>query len=174
MPEESESWKLWTQGLDDWREERLTDASIAFREAIAKAAHDDIALIEYHQSLGHVLDEAGATAEAQAALEKALELSLQRDNDNSSTQVALARCLLAEHFLGVLRFREAIEVTELSLGVGARVEGLLYCVRARAFHGLGQLGRASDEARRALQLAISPEQREKLARELASLIGPAV
>src|SRR5574342_578584 len=105
MAEESESWKLWRQGLDDWREERLTEASIAFREAIA---------------------------EARAALEKALELSLQRYKDESSAHVAIARCFLAEHFVRVLRFREAIEVTEPSVGAGASVEGLVLCVRARA------------------------------------------
>lgn len=175
MAEESESWKLWRQGLDDWREERLTEASIAFREAIARASSGDIALIEYHQSLGQLLDEAGATAEARAALEKALELSLQRYKDESSTHVAIARCFLAEHFVRVLRFREAVEVTEPSVGAGARVEGLLLCVRARALHGMGQLDRARDEAQRALQLASSPEQRDKIARELgAALVGSSV
>ena len=152
MPRESESWKLWTRGLEDWREERLADAAVAFREAIAKAPPDEIALVEYHHSLGHVLDQLGLTAEAQSALQTALDLTLQRHRDNASTEVVMARSFLAEHFVRVLRFRDAIEVTQPSVGTGARVESLLRSVRANAFAGLGQLERARDEAQRALDL----------------------
>ncbi len=173
MPEESESWKLWTEGLDHWRHERLDEAAGCFREAIAKAAAGDAGLVEYHHSLGHVLDELGETSEAQSALEKALELAVERRKDPSSTEIVLARCFLAEHFVRVLRFQQAIEVTEPSVSVGARVEGLLFFVRALAFRGLGQLERARDEADRALQLATSPEQREKFARELDGIARPA-
>lgn len=166
----SESWKLWTQGLDDWRAERLSDASIAFGEAVAKATPDDPGLVDYYQSLGQVLDELGETADARVALERALELSVRRNKDNASMQVALARCFMAEHFVRVLRYREAVEVTEPSMSVNTRVEGLLLSVRARAFRGMGLLDRARAEANRAIELATTPEEREKLAQELGTLV----
>ena len=102
--------------------------------------------------LGHVLDQLGLTAEAQSALQTALDLTLQRHRDNASTEVVMARSFLAEHFVRVLRFRDAIEVTQPSVGTGARVESLLRSVRANAFAGLGQLERARDEAQRARDL----------------------
>jgi tetratricopeptide (TPR) repeat protein len=170
MAEQSESWKFWTQGLDDWRAERLSDASIAFQEAIAKAAPDDVALVDYYQSLGQVLDELGEAADARAALERALELSMQRHKDHASIQVAMARCFLAEHFLRVLRYRDAVEVTEPSVAVNTRVAGLLLSVRARAFRGMGRFDRAREEAHRAMDLATTEEERAKLAQELGALI----
>ncbi len=173
MPEESESWKLWILGLDCWREQRLDEAADAFREAIGHAAPDEPALVEYCYALGHVLDELGEAGQAQSALQQALDVALQRRKDNASTEVVIARCFLAEHFIRILRFREAIEATAPSLSTGAAAEGLLFYVRARAFHGLGLLERARQDADRALQLAMSEAQREDFARELQLLIPPA-
>jgi hypothetical protein len=87
--------------------------------------------------------------------------------------VVIARCFLAEHFIRILRFREAIDATAPSLSSGGPAEGLLFYVRARAFHGLGFLERARQEADRALELAMSPAQRDDFARELQLLIPPA-
>jgi tetratricopeptide (TPR) repeat protein len=172
MRKQSESSKLWTQGLDHWTDGRLTEACAAFREAIAKAAHDDATLPEYHQALGHVLDELGEGAEALRALEESLAICRQRHNDDSSAPVVAARSFLAEHFVSVLRFREAIEVTQPSVAAGGK-DAVLFHMRARALGALGERDRAREEARLAVQLAASPEQRDRIARELGDLLaGP--
>jgi tetratricopeptide (TPR) repeat protein len=169
MRKQSDSSKLWTQGLDHWTDGRLTEACAVFREAIAKAAHDDMTLPEYHQSLGHVLDELGEGAEALRALEESLAICRERYKDDSSAQVIAARSFVAEHFLRVLRFREAIEVTQPSVAAGGK-DAVLFQVRARALGALGERDRARDEARLAVQLGATPEQRDRIARELGDLL----
>src|SRR5438445_769524 len=77
--------------------------------------------------------------EAQAALEQAIEQALDesRAEGNGSSNVVSARHSLAEHFLLVLRPMEAIAVTVPSIGIGAKLEGILRYVRAFAFEALG-------------------------------------
>ena len=171
--EESESWKTWTTGLDQWRHGRLDEAVMSFRGAVEKADSTDLGLPEYYQSLGKVLDELKRTAEAEEALTEALSISLQH-NDNGSAQVAVARYFLAEHLLRAGKPSTAIEVTEPSVLGKSGAEGILHQVRALAFRALGIRDQARSEARMALDLALSPRQRKGFEETLAELLGPAV
>ncbi|MGZ5165482.1 MAG: hypothetical protein ACXVIJ_03475 [Thermoanaerobaculia bacterium] len=171
MFEESEAWRLWTLGLEHWREGRLPEAVATFRDAIGKAEARDIALAEYHQCLGQVLDEIGQPSEAESAFASALEISVKEHGDNAAAQVTVAQYFLADHFVRAGKFREALNATELPVSEGAPLEGLLHYARARAFYELGEFSSADREAGSALQQATSAEQRERFNSGLRHIIG---
>ncbi|PYQ53667.1 MAG: hypothetical protein DMF59_01210 [Acidobacteria bacterium] len=171
MPARSKSFELWGKGLEHWEAGRLDDAAAAFREAITHG-RNDVNFTEYLKSLGGVLGHLGRYNEAQAALEQALEQALDesRAEGNGSSNVVSARHSLAEHFLLVLRPMEAIAVTAPSIGIGAKLEGILRYVRAFAFDALGDSAKARSEAVAALELASSDDQRERMRTQLARIL----
>jgi hypothetical protein len=57
---------------------------------------------------------------------------------------------------------EAIVVTEPSVGVHAKSEGILRYIRAFAFSELGDVSKPRDEGLAALALATSERQRERM------------
>ena len=163
--------KLWSEGLDHWHLGHLKEAEAAIRAAIAAAGDAD--LFEYHASLGSVLAQQGKGSQAEGEFEAAVTIARQTGTDESSA-VVTARYFLGEHLLAVGRPMDAIAVTEPSVGVGARAEGILRLVRALAMHAAGQSERAVQEAHAAIEGALSSEQRDRFTQRLRDVVSPAV
>lgn len=161
--------ELWSQGVDLRSNGQIDEACALFRQAIAVADPDDLLLPEYHQTLGQVLDQLGDYDAGERELRNGLEIELQRESDDAPS-VAIARYLLAEHLLGLARHAEAIEVTAPSVLAAAKMRSLLHFVRARAFHALSDFVVAKSEARQALDLAGSAEQRRRLTDQLENVM----
>jgi len=167
----SKSFELWGKGLEHWEAGRLDDAAAAFREAITYG-RNDVNFTEYLKSLGGVLGHLGRYNEAQAVLEQALEQALdesEAEGDRASIVVS-ARHSLAEHFLLVLKPAKAIVVTAPSIGVGAKLEGILRYVRAFAFDALGDSAKARSEAVAALEMESSDDQRQRMRTQLGRIL----
>jgi tetratricopeptide (TPR) repeat protein len=160
---------LWTQGLDLRSNGQIAEACTLFKQAIAIADPEDLRLSEYHQTLGQVFDQLGDYDAGERELRKALDIELQRESDDSPS-VAIARYFLGEHLLGVGRHADAVEVTAPSIVAGAKARAILHFVRARAFHALSDFVVAKSEARQALEVAGSAEQRRRLADQLENVM----
>ncbi len=174
MPEQSKSFVLWGNGLEYWEAGRLEEAATAFQEAVALGG-SDIAFTQYLSSLGGVLGDLGKRVEAQAAFEQALQRALEesRDVGNASNEVVVTRYSLAQHFLRFEQPLQAIAISEPSVGVNARLEGILRFVRALAFAALGEGSKARTEAVAALELANSEDQRERMKTQLVEILASA-
>jgi tetratricopeptide (TPR) repeat protein len=172
MPDRSKSFVLWSDGLDHWQAGRLDEAAAALQQAVATGG-SDIAFTQYLGSLGGVLGDLGRSVEAQRAFEQALQRALEESGDvgNASSEVVVARFFLAQHFLRFEQPLQAVTISEPSVGVNAKLEGILRFIRALAFAALGEGGRARTEGVAALELATSEDQRERMKDQLHEILG---
>lgn len=168
----SSASRLWDEGLEHWKAARLPEAAVALRAAVAAAQAGDVNRSMYYGALGAVLAEIGDDMEAEDALENAVAFALEESRgDNRSSAVIVARYALAEHRVRMCKFGEAIAATEGSVGIDAKLEGLLRCVRAIAIDALGDRDAAREEAQLALRLASSDEQRARFKEQLHAILG---
>ena len=174
MPDRSKSFVLWSEGLDQWEAGRLEEALTTLQEAVANGS-SDIAFTQYLGSLGGVLGDLGRPVEAQQAFEQALQRALEESGElgNASSEVVLARYFLAQHFLRFEQPSQAVAISEPSVGVNAKLEGILRFIRASAFAALGEFGRARAEGVAAVALATSEDQRERMKTQLQEILGSA-
>ncbi len=174
MREKSKSFVLWGKGLDHWEAGRLEEAAAELQEAVALGV-SDINFAQYLGSLGGVLGQLGKRVEAQAAFEHALQRALDESEEegNASSAVVSARYSLAEHFLHFEQPLQAIAISGPSVGVSAKLEGILRFIRAFAFAALGEGSRARTEALAALELATSEDQRIRMKTQLEEILRSA-
>jgi tetratricopeptide (TPR) repeat protein len=163
---------LWGEGLEHWKAARLPEAAAALRAAVSAAQPDDANRGMVYGALGAVLAEIGDDMAAEDALESAVEFAVKESQgENGSSAVVVARYALAEHRIRMCKFGDAITATEGSLGIDAKLEGLLRCARAIAIDALGDRDAAREEAQLALRLASSAEQRARFKEQLQGILG---
>ena len=99
--------------------------------------------------------------------ERALQLELQSDSDESAPPVVAARYFLGEHYLLMGDPDSARRAVAPSLT--ASDKPLAWLVEAQALAHSGAIEEARVAADRALALALSDEQRERMRARLAEL-----
>lgn len=145
-----------------WQQERLDEAEVQYRAALAIASVDDVARGDYHGELAALLEALGKDQEAEQHLLVAVEteLALAADGDVISANVA-------RYFLAGFRVRHGEAqraLDELGPLLGGEMPGswLLHAVAAEAWVALGKPEDADAAARRALRAAPSDDQRSEL------------
>jgi len=113
------------------------------------------------------LSKEGRVVEAEQRFERALQLELQATSDESDPAVVKARYLLGEHYLRRGEAESARRVVAPSLE--AADKPLAWIVEAEALYLSGSTKDARAAGDRALALALSPEQRERIRERLAPL-----
>ena len=113
------------------------------------------------------LSKEGRVVEAEQRFERALQLELQATSDESDPAVVKARYLLGEHYLRRGEAESARRVVAPSLE--AADKPLAWIVEAEALYLSGSVTGARAAGDRALALALSPEQRERIRERLSPL-----
>jgi hypothetical protein len=108
-------------------------------------------------------------SEAGQYYETALKLELQNDPNEASATVLTARYFLGEHYLAMGEPDSARRVVAPSL-VAAQ-KPLAWLVESEALYLAGAVPEARVAAERAVSLAASAEQRERIRARLAELLG---
>jgi len=113
------------------------------------------------------LSKEGRVVEAEQRFERALQLELQATSDESDPAVVKARYLQGEHYLRRGEAESARRVVAPSLE--AADKPLAWIVEAEALYLSGSVTGARAAGDRALALALSPEQRERIRERLSPL-----
>ena len=123
----------------------LEQAEKLYRDVIIQAKHcEHYQLADFYHQLASVVSQSGRPEEALQNHEIGLSISLKQNNsDNSSIGVSLSRYFLAEHFLNIGRYEQALKITEPSINKSKIGNRLLPMVKAIALWKLNQ----KDEAR---------------------------
>jgi tetratricopeptide (TPR) repeat protein len=160
--------RLAAEGLELWESGRLADAEARYRSALAEADSRHDRTPDIHVQYAGVLAAVHRQSEAGQHLETALKLELQNDGNEASPAVLTVRYLLGEHYLAIGEGESARRVVAPSL-VAERPLGWL--VEAEALYLAGAIAEARVAARRAVSIAVNPEQRERIRSRLSELLG---
>jgi len=153
-------------GAEDLRQqERLPEAEALYRKAIAEADPRHHRTADIHSQYAEVLTRVNRLAEAERQYERALQLELQNQPDEAHPAVIRARYVLGEHYLRAGEPESARRVVAPSL-VGAD-KPLAWLVEAEALLLAGSIVEARAAAERAISLAATPEQRERMRARLS-------
>jgi tetratricopeptide (TPR) repeat protein len=169
--DQPEALRLAAQALDLSQAGRLPEADTRYREALAVADPHHHRTPDIHGQYADVLRRMQRPSEAGRHLETALQLEIQNEHHEASPAVVAARYVLGEHYLAMGELDSARRVVAPSL-VAAQ-KPLAWLVEAEALYLAGAVPEARVAAKRAVSLAGSDEQRERMRMRLAELVeGP--
>jgi tetratricopeptide (TPR) repeat protein len=166
---QSRALTLADEGLDLWQEGHLVEAEAHYREAIALADVRHYRTPDIHGQYAGLLMAMKRLADAGAHYEMALRLELESDPDEASPPVLTARYFLGEYYLAMGDPDSARRVVAPSLVVAVR-KALPWLVEAEALFLAGAVTDAQSAAQRAVSLATSPEQRERIRSRLSEVL----
>jgi tetratricopeptide (TPR) repeat protein len=169
--DQPEALRLAAEALDLWQSGRLREAEGRYREALGHADPRHSRTPDIHSQYAGVLNRLHRPSEAGQHLETALQLELRNDPDETAAPVLAARYLLGEHYLAVGEADSARRVVAPSLEAAERP--LAWLVEAEALSLAGAVEEARAAAGRAVALAASAEQRERIRARLAELLEDA-
>lgn len=166
--DQPEALRLATEAFELWQSGRLPEADTRYREALAVADPRHYRTTDIHGQYAGLLTRMRRQSEAGQHLETALKLELQNEPDEASPTVLTARYLLGEHYLAMGEPDSARRVVAPSLVAAQRP--LAWLVEAEALSLSGAVGEARVAAERAVSLAASAEQRERMRSRLVELL----
>jgi tetratricopeptide (TPR) repeat protein len=166
--DQPEALRLAGEALELWQSGRLPEAESRYRAALVLADPRHQRTADIHGQYAGVLNRLHRTSEAGQHLETALRLELQNDPDETSAPVLVARYVLGEHYLAIGEADSARRVVAPSLE--AADKPLAWLVEAEALSLAGAVEEARAAAGRAVALAASDEQRERIRARLAALL----
>jgi tetratricopeptide (TPR) repeat protein len=166
--DQPEALRLAVEAFDLWQADRLPEADARYREALAVADPRHYRTPDIHGQYAGLLTRMRRLSEAGRHFETALQLELQNEPDEASPPVLIARYLLGEHYLAMGEPDSARRVIAPSLI--AAPKPLAWIVEAEALHLAGAVPQARIAAERAVSLAASADQRERLRSRLAELL----
>jgi Tfp pilus assembly protein PilF len=166
--DQPEALRLAVEAFDLWQAGRLPEADARYRDALAVADPHHYRTPDIHGQYGGLLTHMRRLSEAGQHLETALQLELQNEPDEASPPVVMARYLLGEHYLAMGEADSARRVVAPSL-IAAQ-KALAWIVEAEALSLAGAVPQARIAAERAVSLAASADQRERLRSRLAELL----
>lgn len=152
-----------------WQQDRLPEADQRYQQALATADPGHYRTPDLHGQYAGLLTRMNRLSDAGRHYETALYLELKNDPNEASAPVLVARYFLGEHYLQVGEPESARRVVAPSLQ--AADKPLAWVVEAEALGQSGAFAEARAAAERAVALAASPEQRERLRARLAGLLG---
>jgi hypothetical protein len=150
--------------------DRLAEAELRYREAIARADPRHYRTPDIHLQYAAVLTRLDRWNDAGLQYERALQLELQNDPDESQAMTLTLRYLLGEHYLRLGEAESARRVVAPSL---TSPKPLAWIVEAEALYLSGSPDQARQAGERALALA-DGEQRERIRERLSELWEPVV
>lgn len=169
--DQPEALRLAAEAFDLAQSGRLPEADTRYREALALADPRHFRTPDIHGEYAGLLTRMQRESDAGRHRETALKLELQNEPDEASPAVLTARYFLGEHYLAMGEPDSARRVVAPSLL--AAQKPLAWLVEAEALSLAGAMAEARLAAERAVALAASDEQRERLRSRLAELLqGP--
>jgi Tfp pilus assembly protein PilF len=156
------------EAFDLWQRERLPEAEQRYRDALSDADPKDYRTPDIHGQYASLLSRMNRLSDAGRQYERALQLELQNDPDESHAPVVAARYLLGEHYLRMGEPDSARQVIAPSL-IGAQ-KPLAWIVEAEALLESGSTSEARTAAERALSLATNADQRERIRTRFSELL----
>ena len=166
---QADALRAAAEAFDLWQQERLPEAEARYREAVVHADPRHYQTPDIHSQYAGVLTRLSRLAEAERQYERALALELQNQaGDERHPGVVLARYLLGEHYLRVGEAESARRVVGPSLD--AADKPLAWLVEAEALWLSGSVSDARVAAQRALSLASSADQRERMRGRLSEVL----
>ena len=166
--DQPEALRLAAEAFDLWQSGRLPEADARYREALGVADPRHYRTPDIHGQYAALLTRMRRQSEAGQHFETALKLELQNEPDEASPAVLTARYFLGEHYLAMGESDSARRVVAPSLG--AAPKPLAWLVEAEALYLAGALDEARVAAERAVSLAASAEQRERIRTRLEELL----
>jgi Tfp pilus assembly protein PilF len=165
----AEALRIAEEAFDLLQHDRLADAEARYRDAIAGADPHDQRTADIHGQYAQVLTRLNRPGDAERHYERALALELQNQRkDETHPAVIAARYLLGEHYLRAGEAESARRVVRPSLE--AADKPLAWVVEAEALWLSGSEAEARAAAQRALALAMTPDQRERMQSRLSELL----
>ena len=156
----AEAFELMEQG-------RLEESEAGYRAALADADPRHHATAGLHGEYASLLTKLHRAEEAGRQYERCLQLELQQYHDEASAPVVVARYFLGEHYLRTGDADSARRVVAPSLA--AADKPFAWLVEAEALWLAGGIEDARAAGERALALAASEEQRERMRDRLSGL-----
>jgi hypothetical protein len=166
--DQPEALRLAAEAFDLWQSGHLSEADARYRAALNAADSRHYQTPDIHGQYAGLLRCLFRYSEAGQHLETALKLELQNDADEASAPVLAARYVLGEHYLATGEADSARRVVAPSLV--AAEKPLAWLVEAEALCLAGAVTEARVAAERAVALAASAEQRERIGARLAELL----
>ena len=166
--DQPEALRLAAEAFDLWQSGRLPEADTRYREALALVDPRHYRTPDIHGEYAGLLTRMQRLSEAGQHRETALKLELQNEPNEASPAVLTARYFLGEHYLAMGEPESARRVVAPSL-VAAQ-KPLAWLVEAEALSLAGAVAEARVAAERAVSLAASTEQRERIRSRLAELL----
>ena len=164
--------QLATDGLELWEAGELLQSEDRFRKAIALADRSaDLMLPELHGQLASVLSALSRNDEALEHYRYAVSKALEQDRTEGTPSVNVARYFLAEHLLRLDCPSDALQAIEPTVKVEGRQQSLAKMIAAEAYWKLGQSVRARHEAKEAVTICKSEEQRRRIVDRLSEILG---
>jgi predicted RNA polymerase sigma factor len=155
------------EAFDLWQTGRLPEAEQRYLSAIADADPGHYRTPDIHGQYAAVLTRLNRLNDAGRQYERALQLELQNEPDEGQAPVVAARYFLGEHYLRMGEPDSARRVVAPSLAAAEKPLG--WIVEAEALLQCGSTSEARTAAERALALAASDEQRERIRARFAEL-----
>jgi tetratricopeptide (TPR) repeat protein len=166
--DQSQALRLAGEALQLSHTGRLPEADARYREALALADPRHYRTPDIHGQYAGLLARMRQSSEATRHFEMALQLELQNDADEASPPVVAARYFLGEHYLALGEPDSARRVVAPSLA--AAQKPLAWIVEAEALYHSGAFSEARSAAERAVSLAGTDEQRERIRVRLSEVL----
>lgn len=164
---QAEALRAAAEASDLCQQDRLADAETLYREAVKQADPSHYRTPDIHSQYAGLLTRLNRPAEAERHYERALALELQNQPDEAHPGVIVARYLLGEHYLRAGEPDSARRVVAPSLVAADKPLGWL--VEAEALLMSGSVVDARAAGERALSLAATSDQRERMRARLSEL-----
>jgi tetratricopeptide (TPR) repeat protein len=165
--DQAQALRLAREAVDLWQEGRLAEAEERYRAALAHSDPRHHRTADIHGEYAGLLTSLHRADDAGRQYERALQLELQHDSDESAPAVVAARYILGEHYLRLGEPDSARLVVAPSLL--ASQQPLAWLVEAAALFLSGSRAEARAAADRALALSTNAEQRERIRARLSEL-----
>lgn len=143
---------LAEKGFDLYMEGKNFDAKNKFIDALELTDSDYWGLTDIHCNFGIVLRELGEISESTEQFKLALS-SAMNVHDKESSTVSLARYALAEHFIGIGKFKKSLDVIEPAMELNCEQKWTLYYIGALAYCKLGEHDKCNEFASQVILLA---------------------
>jgi tetratricopeptide (TPR) repeat protein len=169
--DQPEALRLAAEALELAQAGRLPEADARYQKALAVSDPRHFRTPDIHGRYADLLRRMQRPSDAGQHLETALKLELQNERDEAAAAVLVARYVLGEHYLAMGEPDSARRVVAPSLA--AAEMPLAWLVEAEALALAGALPEARLAAERAVALAASAEQRERMRSRLAELLKDA-
>jgi tetratricopeptide (TPR) repeat protein len=168
-PDQTLALSLSADALRLWESQRLAEAEQRYREALAVSDPSHEATPDIHGAYAGVLTGLNRLADAGRHYETALQLALQARSGEDHPSVLVARYFLGEHYLRTGEPESARKVVAPSLAASQGPLG--WIVEAEALFQCGGTDDARAAAERALSLAGTDDQRERIRARFAELLA---